>query len=156
MSPVTNLWEDMCEPGEDALFVLIPLVSWTTLVALECIRQNLWRHCHPPYQSWASKLFSGSIDRTFEISEERTICGLLARCSRQRSRKGPCEALCQCSWSRIIAAYRYGLATVLAEEQILITPLLVAGDDPLVVCKDACFSKFVHTLEGFWRRVVVE
>ena len=51
---------------------------------------------------------------------------------------------------------RLGLATVLAEEEILITPLLVAGDDPLVVCKDACFSKLVHTLEGFWRRVVVE
>ena len=49
-----------------------------------------------------------------------------------------------------------GLATALAEKQTLVTPLLVAGDDPLVVCKDACFSKLVHTEEGFWRRVVVE
>ena len=34
--------------------------------------------------------------------------------------------------------------------------LLVTCDDPLVVCKDACFVKLVHTLERCWRGVVVK
>ena len=32
----------------------------------------------------------------------------------------------------------------------------MAGDDPLVVCKDACFLKLVHTVEGSWCGVVVK
>ena len=34
--------------------------------------------------------------------------------------------------------------------------LLVACDDPLVVSEDACFVKFVHSVQGLWRGVVVE
>ena len=34
--------------------------------------------------------------------------------------------------------------------------LLVACDDPLVVGEDACFVKFVHSVQGLWRGVVVE
>ena len=36
------------------------------------------------------------------------------------------------------------------------TILLVAGDDPLVVCEDACLVKLVHTLEGCRGGVVVK
>ena len=34
--------------------------------------------------------------------------------------------------------------------------LLVTRDEPLVVCKDACFVKLVHTLQRFWCRVVAK
>ena len=42
------------------------------------------------------------------------------------------------------------------QREVTLRLLLVACDDPLVVGEDACFVKFVHSVQGLWRGVVVE
>ena len=42
------------------------------------------------------------------------------------------------------------------QREVTFRLLLVACDDPLVVCEDACFVKLVHTLERSWSGVVVK
>ena len=48
------------------------------------------------------------------------------------------------------------LATKYGQDQREVRLLLVACDDPLVVGENACFVKFVHSVQGLWRGVVVE